>query len=280
MTAAGATTDDGPVTAARTEFRLLLRVPDRVDRAGDNADLAIQPAEQVVAEAQASQFSQVCNVWAPMYRQATDAALNDGDSSAPRHRHRLRQPAVGVEGLPGPRQRRPARHLHRALAGRGHADQAAASQVDPSPKLRKQMVSAIILGGNVQVPTRARRRGSFRHIPTCTSASQTGCVIAYSSFGSTPPARSLFGRPGQGVSLQSGQTATKGQQVACVNPATFSRRPASCSLCSRRPAPRCPASRSSTPWVSFPACTRPSAGESAAPPGCRSPRRRPVTRAR
>ena len=41
----------------------------------------------------------------------------------------------------------------------------------------------------------------------------------------TPPSRrrdSVFGRPGQGVSLQSGQTAKAGQQVACVNPAALS----------------------------------------------------------
>jgi hypothetical protein len=31
----------------------------------------------------------------------------------------------------------------------------------------------------------------------------------------------VFGRPGQGVSLQSGQTAKVGQQVACVNPAAL-----------------------------------------------------------
>jgi hypothetical protein len=31
----------------------------------------------------------------------------------------------------------------------------------------------------------------------------------------------VFGRPGQGTSLQSGQTAKAGQQVACVNPAAL-----------------------------------------------------------
>ena len=47
-------------------------------------------------------------------------------------------------------------------------------------------------------------------------------AIAFSSYPSQPPADSLFGRPGQGVSLQSGQTAKAGQQVACVNPAALS----------------------------------------------------------
>ena len=84
------------------------------------------------------------------------------------------------------------------------------------------MISAILLGGNVQVPSGKVVGGSFRHIALCTSVRQTGCVIAYSSFTSRPPSDSLFGRPGQGVSLQSNQSRKKGQQVACVNPATFS----------------------------------------------------------
>jgi hypothetical protein len=95
-------------------------------------------------------------------------------------------------------------------------------KIDPNPRLRKLMVSAIILGGNVTVPVGKTVGGSFQHISTCTSAHQTGCVIAYSSFGSEPPADADFGRPGQGVSLQSNQTATAGLQVACVNPADFS----------------------------------------------------------
>jgi hypothetical protein len=43
-----------------------------------------------------------------------------------------------------------------------------------------------------------------------------------SSYPSQPPLDSVFGRPGQGTSLQSGQTAKAGQQVACVNPAALS----------------------------------------------------------
>ncbi|HTN79059.1 MAG TPA: DUF3089 domain-containing protein, partial [Acidimicrobiales bacterium] len=44
-------------------------------QAGPNADLTIEPAEKTVAEAQASRFSSVCNVWAPMYRQVTLSSL-------------------------------------------------------------------------------------------------------------------------------------------------------------------------------------------------------------
>ncbi len=50
--------------------------------------------------------------------------------------------------------------------------------------------------------------------------------IAYSSFPSEPPANANFGRPGQGISLNAGQTATTGVQVACVNPAAIGGGPA------------------------------------------------------
>jgi hypothetical protein len=58
-------------------------------------------------------------------------------------------------------------------------------------------------------------------VPLCTAGTQTGCAIAFSSYPSQPPPDSVFGRPGQGTSLQSGQTAKAGQQVACVNPAAL-----------------------------------------------------------
>ena len=88
------------------------------------------------------------------------------------------------------------------------------SQIDANPALRKRLVSAIVLGGNVQVPAGKSVGGSFQHVPACTAASQTGCVIAYSSFPSQPPAFTLFGRPGTGVSLLSGQTATSGRRCS------------------------------------------------------------------
>jgi hypothetical protein len=124
-------------------------------------------------------------------------------------------------------------------------------KVDPSAKLRAQMVSAIILGGNVQVPTGKDVGGSFAHIPTCDSSRATGCVIAYSTFGSEPPPTTNFGRPGQGVSLQSGQSISKGEQVACVNPANFSSAPSSLLPYFLSTTSSVPGATVSTPWVAF-----------------------------
>ncbi len=219
----------------------------------DNANLVVQPAEIAAAADQASRFSQVCNVWAPMYRQATTYALTHGLLSNPATTN-----IAYASLLAGWRD-----YVHHDNGGRpiifiGHSQGAAMlirlirSQIDPSVRLRKQMVSAIILGGNVQVPVGRDVGGSFRHIPTCQSPSSTGCVIAYSTFGSTPPLLSLFGRPGRGVSLQSGQSRRLGQQVACVNPVTFSSGSGPLAPYFLAATMKVPGVPLSTPWVTFP----------------------------
>ncbi len=96
------------------------------------------------------------------------------------------------------------------------------AQVDPKPDVRKLLVSALLMGGNVTVPVGKSVGGDFDHIPACQSSRQTGCVVAYSSFLDPPPANSLFGRVGSGVSLLSGDGPNPNLQVLCVNPASVS----------------------------------------------------------
>ena len=189
---------------------------------GTNADLRIQPAETSVAEQQASRFSSVCQVWAPMYRQVTLGELTTGGLAGS-----TAQNAAYESLLSSWRYYLQHDNHGRPIIFIGHSQGAAmlirliSAQVDPNPSLRAQMVVALIVGGNVQVPIGRTVGGSFQHVPLCTSSAAAGCVIAYSSFDSPPPATALFGRPGQGVSLQSLQTTTAGQQVACVNPAAL-----------------------------------------------------------
>lgn len=125
-------------------------------------------------------------------------------------------------------------------------------QIDPNPQLRARTVSAIIAGGNVTVPTGRTVGSTFAHIPLCTSTSETSCVIAYSTFPGLPPADSDFGRPGQGVSLQSGQTATVGVQVACVNPANIGGGTAALSPLFPTSTMPPPSPSVTTPWVTYP----------------------------
>jgi Protein of unknown function (DUF3089) len=219
----------------------------------NNANLAVQPAELAAAASQASRFSQVCRVWAPMYRQATVYALSHGAFSSASVSN-----AAYVSLLSGWRDYIRHDNDGRPIVFIGHSQGAAMlirllrTQIDPSPALRKQLVSAIILGGNVQVPTGRRVGGSFQRIPTCASATSTGCVIAYSTFGSAPPRFALFGRPGRGVSIQSGQTTRTGQQVACVNPVTFSSGTGPLRPYFLAAGSKVPGVTVTTPWVSFP----------------------------
>jgi pimeloyl-ACP methyl ester carboxylesterase len=187
-----------------------------------NSNLAIQPAEVAAAMEQAAQFSQVCRVWAPMYRQETTKGLaEEGLTDNP-----YEQIAYGSV-LSAWRDYLAHHNDGRPVVFIGHSQGAAMlidllrSQVDPNPNVRKLLVSALIIGGNVEVPIGKVVGSTFKHIPACQLASQTGCVIAYSSFSSEPPPPSYFGRPGQGVSLQSGQTEKAGVQVLCVNPAAM-----------------------------------------------------------
>jgi hypothetical protein len=187
-----------------------------------NANLRVGTAEIGAAIEQASRFSQVCNVWAPIYRQRTVSSLALGlgaDKAAA---------AIAYASL----EQGWDDYLTHYNDGRpivfiGHSQGAAIliqllrSQVDDNPALRQRVVGAVILGGNVDVPAGKTVGGTFQHIPACTSDDEYGCVIAYSSFPSEPPSTSYFGRPGQGVSLQWGETATAGVQVVCVNPAAL-----------------------------------------------------------
>ena len=254
VTAEGTTSVSTPgPTPASHAFDCFYVYPTVSTEPGNNANLAIQPAEIGAAAAQASQFSQVCNVWAPMYRQVTKSALTNGASLRPSV---LR---TAYASLLSAWKDYLAHDNHgRPIVFIGHSQGAAMlirllrAQVDPSASLRKRMVAAILLGGNVQVPVGGDVGGSFRHIPTCRSASQTGCVIAYSSFGTPPPGAALFGRPGQGVSLQSGQTAKAGLQVACVNPVTFSTQPGGLQPLFLKVTSRVPHLTVTTPWVTYP----------------------------
>jgi len=220
--AAGPRTVAEPAPATSPRFDCFYVYPTVSTERTDNANLEIQPAEVAAAVSQASPFSRVCRVWAPMYRQRTEASLLKGLGNDPA------ADLVAYTSLLADWND----YLKQYNDGRpvifiGHSQGAAmlirllSSEIDPNAKLRTRVVSAIIAGGNVAVPIGRTVGATFHHLPLCTASGEVGCVIAYSSFPKQPPAQSDFGRPGQGVSLQSGQTQTTGVEVACVNPAAL-----------------------------------------------------------
>jgi hypothetical protein len=251
VTASGATSVSSPKPAAPARFACFYVYGTVSQEQSVNSDLRRGQAEIDAALEQGTPFSPVCQVYAPIYRQVTVAGLAA-------HPDLNLGPAESVIAY-GSIQDGFEDFLAHELDGRpfvviGDSQGAAmldlllARLVDNVPALRSRLVAAIILGGNVEVPAGQLVGGTFKHIPACSRPGETGCVIAYSSFPSAPPADSLFGRAGQGVSLQSGQTATQGLQVLCVNPAALAGGPAA--LDSVFPSALIQAE--STPWVSYP----------------------------
>jgi hypothetical protein len=229
-------------------------------QSGRNASVAIEPEETQIAIDQASRFSQVCKVYAPIYPQLTIAALNRGEVTP----EGVIEAYIGVvtafdEYL--------AQDNHgRGFVLIGHSQGSAMlerlikEQIDPNPALRQRLVSAVLPGGGVTVPTGQRVGGSFQNVPTCQAFVETGCVIAYSSFLEQPPPGALFGRPEGGLGALGGNPGGPGFEVACVNPALLAQGGASGPLFSYYSTSPFPGPlgvvvqvpKAPTPWVATP----------------------------
>lgn len=252
------TVEKTSAAATRSRFDCFYLYPTASTEDTVNSNLVVQPAETSVAMEQAARFSSVCDVWAPMYRQITVHGLFSGAAG----------PVAGDIAYASVLAAWK-RFVARDDGGRpivliGHSQGSVMlikliqSQIDPHPALRRRLVVAIIAGGNVAVPDGRDEGATFMHIPLCTAPRTLHCVIAYSSFSSTPSADAEFGRPGQGMSLNTGQTAATGVHIACVNPADIGGGVADLSpyfpvaAVPPLPAQALPPPPVSTPWVTYP----------------------------
>lgn len=224
-----------------------------------NANRAVGFRELAIALAEASRFSQVCRVYAPVYRQVTLSAL--------RHPARITR-ADALAAYDGVRSAFRDYLVHynngRGIVFIGHSQGATIltrllqQEVDRSPSVRRRMVSALLLGGNVTVRKDRSTGGDFNHLPACASKDQTGCVVAYSSFMAKPPPNSQFGRTTSdaGVGLLAPRNPSPKLRIMCVNPAA----PAGGSApldpylpsLALRFLPSRHTLKVQTPWVSFP----------------------------
>jgi hypothetical protein len=180
------------------------------------SDLVPGPEEFNVVKAQLARLGSQCRIFAPMYRQFSLGALRARMSGGG---------DVPVRGTPADANNDVdnawAYYLANENKGRGvvilgHSQGSGqimrliATKVDGKPDQAK-LVSAIVMGFSLQVPKGQDVGGTFKNIPTCKTASQTGCVISFSSFRSdVPPAeKAMFG-------------AGQGDMVAvCTNPAAL-----------------------------------------------------------
>jgi hypothetical protein len=181
---------------------------------GPYSDMSPDPAELNVIAQQFARFSQVCRVYAPVYRQITLVGL----------RRILTQ---GLDALGSGSQYDDVRdawryYLEHDNKGRGvvlvgHSQGSfvlaslIAKEIDGTPEQRR-LVSAILMGTSIAVPAGKDVGGTFQKVPLCHKATDTGCLITFSTFRSNvpPPANTLFGRVGQ-----------PGMVAACSNPAAL-----------------------------------------------------------
>lgn len=172
-----------------------------------NADMTAGPEEPHAAAEQFARFAGTCRTYAPIYRQTTVAAMHGGPQGD--------SDLAYADVLAAWRA-----YLARDNQGRGvvlighsqgsyHLARLIAEQIDGRPAERL-LVSAILAGGNVQVAKGRDVGGSFRHVPLCHGADQTGCAIAYSTYLAEHP---------PGAEARFGGAFRPDFAGACVNPA-------------------------------------------------------------
>lgn len=182
-----------------------------------NSDLIPDAAERGVVRLQLARFGTKCRLFAPMYRQLTLAAMG-------------RAYAAGIEspdflGLGYEDVRAAWRYYlahdsgDRGIVLIGHSQgtviltELIRREIEGTP-VQSRIVSALLIGGpdGVLVPRGKDVGGTFLHLPVCRAATETGCVVAYSSFRATAPptATTRFGRSADSTLV-----------AACTNPAAL-----------------------------------------------------------
>ncbi|WP_261767239.1 DUF3089 domain-containing protein [Rhodococcoides corynebacterioides] len=93
---------------------------------------------------------------------------------------------------------------------------------DRDATLRRQLVGAFLMGGNVETARGSTTGGDFQNIPLCTERGQFGCIVAYSTNTLVPPL-STFGNADVDLWPQHwGLPSGPGFQLACTDPAKLS----------------------------------------------------------
>jgi hypothetical protein len=206
----------GKVTAVKhiprpyTKIDCFYVYPTTSDQPGPVANFDIGPELRSIALYQAARYASECRVFAPIYRQITVLGLLTGGVT-PEMRETAYQDVrnAWLDYLAHD-------NVGRGVVFIGHSQGAGVlrrllrEEVDPNPAIRAKLVSAILLGGNVTVKKGQDVGGDFQQIPACRSRTQTGCVIAFSTFDEPVPADSRFGR-----------TRAPDLEVLCTNPASL-----------------------------------------------------------
>jgi hypothetical protein len=181
---------------------------------GENSGMTSGPGEKRAVAQQFAAFASVCRPFAPIYRQVTIAGLE----AVLRH-----EPLPVDFDLPYQDVRAAWRHYlahdngGRGVVLTGHSQGARilasllVHDIEGKPEQRL-LAGALILGFDVEVPNGKDVGRTFKAIPLCRVAGQSGCVVAYETFpaSSLPPDDSRFTHP-----------ETPGTEIACTDPAAL-----------------------------------------------------------
>lgn len=207
--------------AGRPKVDCFYVYPTVSDQTTTNADLTVDPQQTAIARYQASRFSQRCRVFAPMYRQLTLAGISQPSVPA----EALLLAYADVRDAWGEYMKRYNHGRGVVLIGHsqgtGMLTQLVREKIDPFPRVRERLVSALLLGGNVTVKQGRDRGGAFKKVPACHSKKDLHCVVAYSAFNRTPPNNAVFGRSNGLFEQAFGLPVRSDVEVLCSNPAAL-----------------------------------------------------------
>ncbi|HEX4452496.1 MAG TPA: DUF3089 domain-containing protein [Kofleriaceae bacterium] len=149
---------------------------------GNHTDFTDITKQRATAEAQVARFSEVCNIYAPLYRQATIATyLSSQDDQ-----HRIFDVAYSDVAAAFHAY---LTHYDRGrpivILGHSQGSQMAAHLLrdtfDQDAKLKQRLLVAFPIGFTVDIPNGATTGGTFQTLAPCASRDELGCIVAYLS---------------------------------------------------------------------------------------------------
>lgn len=181
---------------------------DQDPRPGNHTDFVDRAVMRRVTLVQAGRFQQVCRLYVPLYRQITA-----GTYAAPAWNLDQRLAVAESDVVDAF-----AHYLGQHNGGRkvvllGHSQGAyMAIQIlrrffDRDPILRPRLLAGMPIGGRVEVPPGERVGATFANLPLCSSAEETGCIVAFRAY-----------RDGVDVAGDA-HGPPRGLETGCVNPA-------------------------------------------------------------
>ncbi len=201
------------IRAADPEVDCFYVYPTVSGDTGTNSDLEAGPEERFTTLNQAARYTRFCRVFAPLYRQATLAAIVGGTygEGAPiayadvldSFKHYMANDNKGRGFI-----------LIGHSQGAGHLKQLIAETIENDEYLLQHLVSAHLIGSAVRQPEGSDIGGDFKQVPVCRTSDQTACVINYSIYRDSDSdlaaGLAVFGTPANGLTAM------------CTNPAALS----------------------------------------------------------